>query len=203
MLMERSELGERQKERNGREKPWSGDREGYRGGGSASNEESQRLTKKKGRTLQFIDRPAVRAATRGCARDEARRREGPAGLGVARNLRTTGKSPETTRSALFFPFFSFSSLFFQDRHAIGVYYLFSSAMPARASDARHKNFMRRRGSVASWRNRRAKRTRASERVFLGAEETTCTFFRILAIFYATSHALYGCANRHKYGLTRD
>lgn len=34
-------------------------------GGSASNEESQRLTKKKGRTLQFIDRPAVRAATRG------------------------------------------------------------------------------------------------------------------------------------------
>jgi len=54
-------------------RPWSGDREGHEGwckgdgeaGGSASNEESQRLTKKKGRTLQFIDRPAVRAATCG------------------------------------------------------------------------------------------------------------------------------------------
>lgn len=47
--------------------------EGYEGwckgdgeaGGSASDGESQRLTKKKGRPLQFIDRPAVRAATRG------------------------------------------------------------------------------------------------------------------------------------------
>lgn len=47
--------------------------EGYEGwckgdgeaGGSASDGESQRLTKKKGRPLQFIDRPAVQAATRG------------------------------------------------------------------------------------------------------------------------------------------
>lgn len=43
-------------------------------GGSASNEESQRLTKKKGRTLQFIDRPAVRAATRGVKMKKKERR---------------------------------------------------------------------------------------------------------------------------------
>lgn len=59
---------------NEREYSWSGGLcEGYEGwckgdgeaGGSASDGESQRLTKKKGRPLQFIDRPAVRAATCG------------------------------------------------------------------------------------------------------------------------------------------
>lgn len=70
---EREREPEGEKKRTRENSPWSGDREGHEGwckgdgeaGGSASNEESQRLTKKKGRTLQFIDRPAVRAATRG------------------------------------------------------------------------------------------------------------------------------------------
>lgn len=65
--------GEEERTReNTRSLEW-GSREGYEewckgdgeAGGSASDGESQRLTKKKGRTLQFIDRPAVRAATRG------------------------------------------------------------------------------------------------------------------------------------------
>lgn len=55
-------VGVRGREHEGYEGWCKGDGEA---GGSASNEESQRLTKKKGRTLQFIDRPAVRAATRG------------------------------------------------------------------------------------------------------------------------------------------
>ncbi|KYM99767.1 hypothetical protein ALC62_09385 [Cyphomyrmex costatus] len=129
-------------------RPWSGGLcEGYEGwckgdgeaGGSASDEESQRLTKKKGRPLQFIDRPAVRAATRGCARDEAKQRGGPAGFGGGEEFTNDGKSPETTQPTLFFFFF------FQDRRAIGVYHFFSLISDvARASVRRRKNFTRRR-----------------------------------------------------------
>jgi hypothetical protein len=105
-VRERKSEGEKKRTRENT-RPWSGDREGHEGwckgdgeaGGSASNEESQRLTKKKGRTLQFIDRPAVRAATRGKIKKKAPVRRGRrvghrvvgggerGAEGVAKNLR--------------------------------------------------------------------------------------------------------------------
>ncbi|KYN36872.1 hypothetical protein ALC56_08663 [Trachymyrmex septentrionalis] len=117
-----------------------------------------------------------------CARDEAKQRgEGRPGSGVARNLRT-----ETTQPALFFFFLLFFLFFLRpsDYRCLSLFFFSHQRRSARACDARISCDV---GSAAT--SSGAVRVRASERTSSGVEETTCTFFRILAIFYATSHAL--------------
>lgn len=125
-----------------------------------------------------------------CARDETRRPVGASkrgeerqgGFGGGEEFTNDGKSSETTRAAFFF---KTTTLYV----SITFYFCVRSANHGRRGATQEFH-----GDVCE----RAGNERASERAslrlradLLGAEETTRTFFRILAIFYATSHALYG------------